>query len=223
METIKNCPVCGKSNKYVYHSEEVGLVEEYYSCSNCGYFVQMTYSPTDEGVIIPAGKRGIEKLAEFGSKIIDMGLELRQNGKLFDMYSYKNGVGVIASIIGDYMMDSYKVFRNYGNDDPEENLNLTEENSKRFAAGIAEHLVKNGVLIPRCKVGDTAYFVIEDLSEIYITEEKITDVSTKGFFTTEEMAFNSYKDVGEDVFFSRKEAEVKRDERIAKKRTLGGN
>lgn len=50
MEKPMNCPICGAVNIREYLTEDVGLVEEYYYCKNCGYFSEMAYSPVHEGI-----------------------------------------------------------------------------------------------------------------------------------------------------------------------------
>lgn len=50
MEKPMNCPVCGTVNIRKYWTEEIGLVEEYYFCKDCGYFSEMSYSPVHEGI-----------------------------------------------------------------------------------------------------------------------------------------------------------------------------
>lgn len=85
---------------------------------------------------------------------------------------------------------------------------------ERYAES-ADHLLKNGVIVPPCKVGDTAYFLIEDTvaGEKYISPEQITDVCTKGFYTSghEDSDENGdlwlWSDVGEIVFLDKTKAE----------------
>lgn len=48
IEMVK-CPICGTENKREYYSEELGVVEDYYACSHCGYIEEMAYSPYREG------------------------------------------------------------------------------------------------------------------------------------------------------------------------------
>lgn len=51
MKQTEKCLVCGQENIRTYYTEDgVGLVEDYYYCSHCGYFYQMAYSPLTEGV-----------------------------------------------------------------------------------------------------------------------------------------------------------------------------
>lgn len=50
MNKPMNCPVCGTENTRTYYTEEFGLVEDHYFCRTCGYFSEMAYSPTYEGV-----------------------------------------------------------------------------------------------------------------------------------------------------------------------------
>lgn len=51
---------------------------------------------------------------------------------------------------------------------------------------IADAILADGWMRPPCKVGDTAYFLIEDTvaGKKYISPEPITDVCTKGFYTS---------------------------------------
>lgn len=80
---------------------------------------------------------------------------------------------------------------------------------------IANHLIENGVIVTPCKVGDTAYFLIEDkvAGEKYITPEPIVDVCTKGFYTSGHADSDEngnlwlWSDVGEIVFFDKDKAE----------------
>lgn len=72
---------------------------------------------------------------------------------------------------------------------------------------IAKHLVENGVFAPPCKPGDKAYFVIEDTKEVYVSEEPITDVSTKGFFVNGDGELNLYESIGKTVFLNPDDAE----------------
>lgn len=61
------------------------------------------------------------------------------------------------------------------------------ENSPSYCAeALADYLLANGVIVPPCKVGDMAYFVIEDgvIGKKYISPERIVDICTKGFYTS---------------------------------------
>ena len=62
MEGKMKCPICGKENKRIYYSEDIGLVEDYYSCDNCGYNLEMCYSPIHEWIDLD--KWNINKLKE---------------------------------------------------------------------------------------------------------------------------------------------------------------
>ena len=62
MEGKMKCPICGKENKRIYDSEDIGLVEDYYSCDNCGYNLEMCYSPIHEWIELD--KWNINKLKE---------------------------------------------------------------------------------------------------------------------------------------------------------------
>ena len=71
-----------------------------------------------------------------------------------------------------------------------------------------------------CKVGDKAYFVLDDGDEIYMCEGQINDVSTRGMFfsslATEENCedFWPYSELGETVFLAKEEAEKALAERV---------
>ena len=71
------------------------------------------------------------------------------------------------------------------------------------------------IIVPLCKVGDVAYFLIEDevAGGKYISSEPITDVCTKGFYTSGHADSDEngdlwlWSDVGGIVFFDKEEAE----------------
>ena len=81
---------------------------------------------------------------------------------------------------------------------------------------IADYFLANGVIVPpfKVKVGDTAYFVIEDTvaGEKYISPEKVVDICTKGFYTSGHADSDEngdlwlWSDVDKMVFFSETEA-----------------
>ena len=50
MEQMVKCPLCGTENKRTYYSEDVGLVEDHYACTHCGYTEEMAYSPVYVGI-----------------------------------------------------------------------------------------------------------------------------------------------------------------------------
>lgn len=58
MEDIKKCYICGSENKHqVWCESGIGTVEEYYYCEQCGYFMEMSYSPIHEGIdLLPIKK-----------------------------------------------------------------------------------------------------------------------------------------------------------------------
>lgn len=78
---------------------------------------------------------------------------------------------------------------------------------------IATTLLAYKVKVFPCDVGDPVYFIIEDTNETYISEDRITDVSTKGFFCSSTVGENDnddfypYSDVGVSAFFDKAEAE----------------
>lgn len=75
-----------------------------------------------------------------------------------------------------------------------------------ISSDMAEWLDKLGVFLPACKPGDKAYFIIKDTNEVYVSEEQITDVSTRGFFVNEDGQLNPYEDIGKTVFLNPEEA-----------------
>lgn len=83
------------------------------------------------------------------------------------------------------------------------------------ASCLADHILADGWLRPPCKVGQTAYFLIEDTvaGKKYISPEPIVDVCTKGFYTSghddsdENGDLWLWSDVGRIVFLAKEEAE----------------
>ena len=49
------CPICGKINKRTYYSKDIGLVEDYFYCKNCGYGYEMCCSPVREYIDLNHG------------------------------------------------------------------------------------------------------------------------------------------------------------------------
>lgn len=86
---------------------------------------------------------------------------------------------------------------------------------KADAKHIADYLLANGVIVPPCKVGDMAYFILEDEEEgeKYIESQRINDVSTRGLFVSTSIVeensneFEPYSELGKTVFLTREEAE----------------
>ena len=81
---------------------------------------------------------------------------------------------------------------------------------------IADHLIENGVIVPLCNVGDTVYVVCEDDEGNFISENKVTEVCSKGFFVSsfdppqDDMGgFELYEEIGKTIFFSKQRAEHK--------------
>lgn len=80
---------------------------------------------------------------------------------------------------------------------------------------VADWLLRHGVIVPPCKVGDKVYFIIQDecTNEKYIVSQRINDVSTRGLFvstsTLEENCddFEPYSEIGKTVFLTKEEAE----------------
>lgn len=75
MKRQENCLICGKENTRTYYTGDFGLEEEYYYCSECGYFRQMAYSPMTEGITDVEGKTFEEVKKLYGDKIEKAELE----------------------------------------------------------------------------------------------------------------------------------------------------
>ena len=79
----------------------------------------------------------------------------------------------------------------------------------------ADYLLANGVIVPPCKVGEKAYFVLKFDDEWQICEETVVDFSTKGFYYSEytdghgAQILVPYDEIGENVFFDKLQAEAK--------------
>ena len=72
MDEIMSCPICGTENKRAYSTECMGIVENHYFCSNCGYFDEMAYSPRYTGICLPDGmskEKWIQKYGETNLRI----------------------------------------------------------------------------------------------------------------------------------------------------------
>ncbi len=82
-------------------------------------------------------------------------------------------------------------------------------------AGDILNKIKNGNLIEvHCKIGDAVYFVCEDDDDYFISENKVTDVSSKGFFVSnfnppqdDLGSFELYDVIGKDAFLCKESAE----------------
>ena len=82
---------------------------------------------------------------------------------------------------------------------------------------ITDYLLANGVIVPPCKVGDVVYFLLEDdfpVHRWFLSEEKITEICSKGFFTSafypakEDFGnYTSYELLGKEAFLTQEEAE----------------
>ena len=64
-EETRTCPVCGKDNKYTSYSEwGFGIVEQYYWCPRCTYFVNQCYSGVYEGISTDCPKEYLRRAEE---------------------------------------------------------------------------------------------------------------------------------------------------------------
>lgn len=81
MTQMKSCPVCGHTSRRVYYvGDTVGIVEDYYACSNCTYFYQMCYSKPIEGVNDKYPK-------QFEHTVKDLGLHIYPESELENILS----------------------------------------------------------------------------------------------------------------------------------------
>jgi hypothetical protein len=78
-----------------------------------------------------------------------------------------------------------------------------------------EHLIKNGVILPPCKVGDTVWIVFSlkssDKEKWFMTQDGVQGLlcGSKGFFIeTWKMGAYLESQIGDTVFLTREEAEA---------------
>ena len=86
-----------------------------------------------------------------------------------------------------------------------------------YTENLADYLLANGVIVPPCKVGDVVYFLLEDnfpVHKWYISEETVTEVCSKGIFTSgyypprDDLGnYSSYDLFGKEIFLTKEEAE----------------
>ena len=86
--------------------------------------------------------------------------------------------------------------------------------AKYWADVIADKLLAEGVIVPPCKVGDAVYFVDKYEDGTFMEESRVTEVCSKGLFTSASFTpkddmgnFESYEEIGKTVFLTREEAE----------------
>lgn len=98
---------------------------------------------------------------------------------------------------------------------------LTLESVKGFdyLKSLVDAHAEGRLMFPPCVVGQTVYFVLEDLPYFYpetngwyISESEVSEVCTRGFSVDpidgdEKILFYPYSDIGETVFLTREEAE----------------
>lgn len=75
MNVKATCNVCGTENDYFSFSEWVGVVEKHYFCKNCGFFVEMSYSPELRGMCITNNEDMLEQQKKYENKIKELNLE----------------------------------------------------------------------------------------------------------------------------------------------------
>ena len=82
------------------------------------------------------------------------------------------------------------------------------------AEALADYLLTNGVIVPPCNVGDTVYMLLPGDLERYISEEKVTEVCSKGFYISDFFppkddmgSYISYEQIGKTVFLTWEEAD----------------
>jgi hypothetical protein len=80
---------------------------------------------------------------------------------------------------------------------------------------VVEHLIKNGVILPPCKVGDTVWIVFSlkssDKEKWFMTQDGVQGLlcGSKGFFIeTWKMGAYLESQIGDTVFLTREEAEA---------------
>ena len=76
MQVIMNCPVCGQENKRDFYTECIGIVEDHYHCKQCGYIVEMAYSPVFKGIVVPNNANKEEHVAKYRDKITELNLNV---------------------------------------------------------------------------------------------------------------------------------------------------
>ncbi len=69
-----------KKVPYLWYSEDVGLVEEHYYCENCGFFIEMAYSPPIIGMTVGYNdereeQNKLEKREKYKDRIKELGLK----------------------------------------------------------------------------------------------------------------------------------------------------
>lgn len=81
---------------------------------------------------------------------------------------------------------------------------------------LADYLIADGWIRPPCKIGQPVYFVCEDDEDYFISENRVTDVSSKGFFVSnydppqDDLGyFELYEVIGDTAFFNKEEAKKK--------------
>ena len=63
IESVMKCPICNQENSHQMWVEQgIGTVEEYYYCDQCGYFMEMAYSPVHEGIELFRGRQIFRQL-----------------------------------------------------------------------------------------------------------------------------------------------------------------
>ena len=96
-----------------------------------------------------------------------------------------------------------------------------------YSEQIADYLLKNGVIVPPCKVGDKVYYVSDSPINLSVQANTIYDAHITRMVTTQYgttlvvQIHNSYgcteipdiNDFGKTVFLTREEAEAKLKER----------
>jgi len=62
MEERMKCHICGNENRHLIWTElGIGVVEEYYACDYCGYFMEMAYCPIHDGIQILSPKKWLRQ------------------------------------------------------------------------------------------------------------------------------------------------------------------
>jgi len=69
------CSVCGAENDYFSFAEDIGTVEKHYFCENCGFFVEMAYSPELRGMVVTNNKNMLKQQKKYENIIKELSLE----------------------------------------------------------------------------------------------------------------------------------------------------
>ncbi len=84
-----------------------------------------------------------------------------------------------------------------------------EGNDGVMAESVADHLLKNGVIVPPCNIGDVVYRIVDDI-EPHITKDyvaRIVNYGTEWAVVLISDRYIPFSDFGKTVFLTKEEAE----------------